>query len=102
MRKESSFLALGLVLGAILTASVFIGLIRSDKAARAAGGGTRLVLKLAHALDQAHPVHAGMVYMAERLTEISNGTVELQIFPTASSDPSRRRSSSCSAARLRW
>jgi tripartite ATP-independent transporter DctP family solute receptor len=81
MRKETSFLALGLVLGAILTASVFIGLIRSDKAARAAGGGTRLVLKLAHALDQAHPVHAGMVYMAERLADISNGTVELQIFP---------------------
>jgi tripartite ATP-independent transporter DctP family solute receptor len=81
MRKETSFLALGLVLGALLTAGAFIALIRSDKAARVAGGGTRQVLKLAHALDQSHPVHAGMVHMAERLAVLSGGTVELQIFP---------------------
>jgi tripartite ATP-independent transporter DctP family solute receptor len=80
MRKDISFLALGLVLGALLTAATFIGLIRSDQATRTAGGG-RLVLRLAHALDQSHPVHAGMAYMAQRLSELSNGTVEMQIFP---------------------
>lgn len=79
MRKETSFLAVGLVLGALLTAACFVGLQRS---ARHAGGGhSATVLKLGHALDQAHPVHTAMEYMATRLGEISGGTMEIQIFP---------------------
>lgn len=79
MRKETSFLAVGLVLGALLTATCFVFLQRAHRQQ----GGTiaHRVLKLGHALDQSHPVHAGMVFMAERLAEISNGAVELQIFP---------------------
>ena len=75
MRKESSFLAVGLVLGALLTATCFIFLQRSG------GVSNRTVLKLGHALDQSHPVHAGMEFMAQRLDELSGGTMELQIFP---------------------
>lgn len=41
----------------------------------------RIVLKLGHVLDQSHPVHAGMVHMAERLEEISAGAVVIEIFP---------------------
>ena len=78
MRKETSFLFVGFVVGCLLTAVTFIGLIRSG---HAGGGGSELVLKLAHGLDQSHPVHLGMVRMAERLAELSGGTVELQIFP---------------------
>jgi len=77
MRKETSFLAVGLVLGALLTATVFV-FIQRQGPADAAG---RTVLKLAHALDQSHPVHAGMEYMAERLIELSGGQMEIQIFP---------------------
>ena len=84
MRKETSYLALGLFVGALLTAAVFIGVLRAEKAAaRIGGGGSRVVLKLGHALDQSHPVHAGMVFMADRLRELSGGSVELQIFPNA-------------------
>lgn len=78
MRKETSFLFVGFVAGCLLTAVTFIGLIRSG---HAGGSGSELVLKLAHGLDQSHPVHLGMVHMAERLAELSGGTVELQIFP---------------------
>lgn len=78
MRKETSFLFVGFLVGCLLTAVTFIGLIRSGKAG---GGGSELVLKLAHGLDQSHPVHLGMVRMAERLADLSGGTVELQIFP---------------------
>ena len=39
------------------------------------------VIKLAHALDTQHPVHKGMVYMAERLKEKSNGKMEVDIYP---------------------
>jgi tripartite ATP-independent transporter DctP family solute receptor len=80
LRKESSFLAVGLVLGALLTALTFVFIQRAHTAS---GGdnGARTVLKLGHVLDQSHPVHAGMEFMAKRLAELSGGTVELQIFP---------------------
>lgn len=81
-RKAVSFLTLGLVVGALLCSLVFIGLIRRDHANAGDGGGA-LVLKLGHSLDQFHPVHAGMVFMGERLAELSGGRVELQIFPNS-------------------
>lgn len=76
LRKETSFLALGLVMGALLTATCFVFLQRQQTAS-----GAQRVLKLAHALDQSHPVHVGMAYMADRLAELSGGTMEIQIFP---------------------
>ncbi len=39
-------------------------------------------LKLAHGLDLTHPVHKGMVYMAQRCEEISDGQLKLQIYPS--------------------
>ena len=40
------------------------------------------VLKLAHALDINHPVHRGMVYMAEKVEEKSKGRVRIDIYPS--------------------
>ncbi len=39
------------------------------------------VLKMAHALPTDHPVHAGIVYMSERLDELSDGTMRIDIYP---------------------
>ncbi len=39
-------------------------------------------LKLAHGLDSSHPVHKGMVFMQERLAEKSNGTLQIEIYPS--------------------
>ncbi|ACR12915.1 TRAP transporter substrate-binding protein [Teredinibacter turnerae] len=39
------------------------------------------VIKMAHSLDTNHPVHKAMVYMAERLTVISGGKMQLDIYP---------------------
>ncbi|MYM62803.1 TRAP transporter substrate-binding protein [Pseudomaricurvus sp. HS19] len=39
------------------------------------------VLKLAHGLDQNHPTHKAMVYMAKRLEEISDGHLQMDIYP---------------------
>ncbi|MBD3289325.1 DctP family TRAP transporter solute-binding subunit [candidate division KSB1 bacterium] len=41
---------------------------------------SRLTLKLAHALDTNHPVHKGMVYMANRVRELSEGNMHVKIF----------------------
>lgn len=40
------------------------------------------VLKLAHGLDQSHSVHQGMVYMAEKVWEKSDGHMRLDIYPS--------------------
>jgi tripartite ATP-independent transporter DctP family solute receptor len=76
-RKAVSFLALGLLVGALLTAAALIPAIR---AARVGTGQHRIVLKLGHALAPSHAVHIAMEYMAKRLAELSGGTVELQVF----------------------
>lgn len=43
--------------------------------------GEQTVLKLAHALDTGHPVHKGMVHMAERLEFYSGGRMRMDIYP---------------------
>ena len=40
------------------------------------------VLKLAHGLESNHPVHIGMVEMANRLQIVSNGKMEIEIYPS--------------------
>lgn len=42
----------------------------------------KTVLKLAHGLDPTHPVHQGMAYMTERLEEISDGQMQVDIYPS--------------------
>lgn len=39
-------------------------------------------LKLAHGLDQTHPVHKAMAFMADRLTALSGGTMRIDIYPS--------------------
>lgn len=39
-------------------------------------------LKLAHGLDSSHPVHKGMMFMQERLAEKSDGTLQIEIYPS--------------------
>lgn len=39
-------------------------------------------LKLAHGLDINHPVHRGMVFMADRVWEKSNGQMRIDIYPS--------------------
>jgi tripartite ATP-independent transporter DctP family solute receptor len=52
-----------------------------------AGGGNgatrQIVLKLGHVLDTSHPVHAALEHMATRLEELSDGTVAMDIYPSA-------------------
>lgn len=40
------------------------------------------VLKLAHDLDQSHAVHKAMVFMGERLHELSGGTMDVNVYPS--------------------
>jgi tripartite ATP-independent transporter DctP family solute receptor len=87
-RKSVSFLCVGLLVGVLSTSAAFALLMRPSPQSSGATGSSaaasqasHTVLKLAHALDQSHPVHAAMVFMAERLAQKSSGQVELKIFP---------------------
>ena len=40
------------------------------------------VVKLGHGLDPVHPVHQGMVYMAEKVAEKSGGKMRVDIYPS--------------------
>jgi tripartite ATP-independent transporter DctP family solute receptor len=39
-------------------------------------------LKLAHTLNSDHPVHQAMLFMAERLAELSGGEMQIDIYPS--------------------
>jgi tripartite ATP-independent transporter DctP family solute receptor len=84
-RKSVSFLLLGLVIGVLLAATIFVGAIRRERlaggGAAGADGAPRLVLKFAHNLDQNHPVHTGIVHFAERVAALSEGRLQVQVFP---------------------
>jgi len=62
------------------TLTFFLAFLFASYSCRNAGDIT--TLKLAHGLDLTHPVHKGMVYMAERCEEISGGKLRLQIYPS--------------------
>jgi tripartite ATP-independent transporter DctP family solute receptor len=40
------------------------------------------IIKLAHGLDPSHPVHQAMSYLAERVSEKSNGKIRIDIYPS--------------------
>ena len=78
-KKALSFLVVGVLLGTLLATAGFAWFVRDGRLNTT--HSTTRVLKLAHSLDQSHPVHKGMVFMAERLAELSAGTMRIEIFP---------------------
>lgn len=72
---------LGLLTGCLIATIGFAVFLRFGNTGGATSGQT--VLKLAHGLDTAHPVHQSMVLMKQRLEELSGGTVSIDIYPGA-------------------
>lgn len=79
-RKAVSFLIVGLLAGILFSTGAFAWLARAERSA--AGRGERLVLKLAHTLPPAAPVHLAMERFAKLVADKSGGSVEVQIFPS--------------------
>jgi len=78
-RKAVSFFGVGLAVGVLATVMVFSYLGNTEENADGITGQT--VLKLAHVLDQSHPVHLAMEHMGEQLADVSGGLMKLEIFP---------------------
>ena len=78
MGKEKSFLLAGFLIGILVSTAAFAMLVPSLREGN--GSGSAVVLKLAHSLDQQHPVHIAMLRMAELLDEKSSGTARIEVF----------------------
>ena len=93
-KKSVSYLALGILLGIIVTSGLFSVLSRSS------GGETdqarKIVLKLSHVLDQSHPVHAAMEYMGGAPTPIPWG----ELYTALQRQVQRLQQSRCPLASL--
>lgn len=64
-----------------VTSSRLVSLLLLVALAGCRGQSDTRVLKLAHGLDVAHPVHRAMVHMADRLSELSGGRMRVDIHP---------------------
>ena len=66
--------------------TLFIGLLLIVLAVsyftQGSGDRKHKFLKLAHGLNTQHPVHKAMEFMAKRVFELSDGNLEVQIFPS--------------------
>lgn len=82
MKKEVSFFICGILIGSLISTCVFAWFLRTSKTA-SKGRNDLVVLKLGHCLDTTHPVHKSMVYMKERLEDISGGIMTIDIYPSS-------------------
>ena len=80
MNKSTSSLVAGILIGAVVATGGF-SLFLSGQKSSIGAGSSQMVLKLGHALDTNHPVHKGMEFMKERLEELSDGSVTMNIYP---------------------
>jgi len=82
MTKSTSFFVAGVLNGVLIACALGAFIIRPkdrDSGNTGAGAGA-IVLKLAHGLDEAHPVHMGMAFMKKRLEELTGGKASLDIY----------------------
>ncbi|MCG8526715.1 MAG: TRAP transporter substrate-binding protein [Opitutales bacterium] len=81
LSKSLSQLIVGFIAGVILCCLLFAWILRNQ--IQSMSGQVDVVqLKFAHVLPTNHPVHKGIVHMANRLKEISGGKMDLVIFPS--------------------
>lgn len=76
--KSVSLFVSGLLVGLVLACVLGALVLRPDD--EKAAGGDQIVLKLAHGLDEAHPVHKAMIFMKGELEKSTKGRVTLDVY----------------------
>jgi len=73
----------GILVGCLLATVGYAFFVKTQNNNSDSGAQRRVTkLKLAHTLDPSHPVHAAIVFMKKRLNELSDGALELDIYPS--------------------
>ena len=73
MSKSTSLFVTGLLIGTVLASALFAWLGKR----KPTGAGASKLLRVAHSLPTAHPVHQGIMFMADRVGELSGGRLHL-------------------------
>jgi|TARA_B110000495_G_scaffold191281_1_gene194249 TRAP-type C4-dicarboxylate transport system substrate-binding protein len=76
MDRSISFFSIEALAG-VLSATLVFSYLAGEKSG---GDSDARVLKFAHGLDTAHPVHLGMVRMQEQLADLSGGRLKIDIY----------------------
>ena len=76
MNKAKSFFIAGLTTGMFVAAVLGAFIIRPKRGA----SSDRIVIKLAHGLEESHPVHQGMLFMRKRLEELTGRRASLDVY----------------------
>lgn len=78
--KPISMLIAGSVITVFAVGIIYAVCVRHGQLSH--DGSAIRILKLGHGLSMQHPVHKAMEIMAERIKELSKGTMEVQIYPS--------------------
>lgn len=78
MKRQVSFLISMMLIGALVATCGYAVFLRAP-----ADSADQIVLKLGHSLDPSHPVHKAMEFMNDRLLELSDATVRIDIYPSS-------------------
>jgi tripartite ATP-independent transporter DctP family solute receptor len=79
MKQSVSIFLAGVTTG-LIGACVLGAFIIRPGATGGGAGGDGTVLKLAHGLDESHPVHKGMLFMKQRLGELTGGKATIDLY----------------------
>lgn len=74
MSKKVSFAVVGVLVGLVAASAALAAVLHHREAG---------VLKMAHGLEESHPVHKSLLFMKRRLAELSKGEIKLDIYPNA-------------------
>lgn len=74
MSKKISFAVVGVLVGLVVAGAALAAALHRREAG---------ALKMAHGLEDTHPVHKSLLFMKQRLAELSNGEIRLDIYPNA-------------------
>ncbi|MBP5320377.1 MAG: TRAP transporter substrate-binding protein [Kiritimatiellae bacterium] len=80
MGKSVSLFVAGVVTGLLVACLVGSFALRPEKGGDGARQSDKIVLKLAHGLDEKHPVHQAMLFMKKRLEEETGGRATLDVY----------------------
>lgn len=82
MNKPTSYFVCGVLVGMVAACGLFATTSKVRRASESRAV-SNTVLKLGHSLDQNHPVHRSLMFLAERLAEFSGGQLQVEIFPNS-------------------
>ena len=81
-KKGVSFFIVGILVGIVVSTFGFAWFVRlQNLASGQQQQSEQVIIKLAHGLDQFHPVHKGMEVLAQRAAELSGGLMKVEIYP---------------------